>query len=196
MIMRITLIRHGKTPGNLEKRYVGRTDEGLSEIGKKELAEKAKSGVYPSVQKLIISPMLRCRQSAEIIFGKEPVRDAIVEQDLREMDFGYFEYKNYKELSGDVRYQEFINSGGFGDFPDGETLQGFEDRCVRGFLSAMGQLTVGRDSSVGVVAHGGTIMAVMNRLCITKKSYYDWMLDNGGFYICDWDGEKLCLKSA
>ena len=29
--MRILLLRHGETAGNLEKRYVGRTDEGLTE---------------------------------------------------------------------------------------------------------------------------------------------------------------------
>lgn len=29
--MRILLLRHGETAGNLEKRYVGRTNEGLTE---------------------------------------------------------------------------------------------------------------------------------------------------------------------
>ena len=40
--MKIILIRHGKTPGNLEKRYVGRTDEGLSEIGIGEIKENCR----------------------------------------------------------------------------------------------------------------------------------------------------------
>ena len=29
--MKLFMIRHGATAGNLEKRYVGRTDEGLTE---------------------------------------------------------------------------------------------------------------------------------------------------------------------
>lgn len=35
--MKIIFIRHGKTKGNLEKRYIGKTDESLCEIGIKEL---------------------------------------------------------------------------------------------------------------------------------------------------------------
>ena len=33
----ITLIRHGKTPGNYEKRYIGITDEPLSVDGEKKI---------------------------------------------------------------------------------------------------------------------------------------------------------------
>ena len=33
--MRIVLLRHGQTPGNVLKRYIGRTDEPLSEAGER-----------------------------------------------------------------------------------------------------------------------------------------------------------------
>ena len=36
----IYLIRHGKTPGNEEKKYIGVTDESLSDIGRKEILSK------------------------------------------------------------------------------------------------------------------------------------------------------------
>ena len=36
MKMEIYLVRHGKTKGNEEHRYVGRTDEALSEAGIRE----------------------------------------------------------------------------------------------------------------------------------------------------------------
>ena len=38
-MFRIDLIRHGRTKGNEERRYVGRTDEGLSPAGRQELCE-------------------------------------------------------------------------------------------------------------------------------------------------------------
>ena len=38
--MKVLLLRHGKTKGNEEHRYIGRTEEGLSELGKKELLRK------------------------------------------------------------------------------------------------------------------------------------------------------------
>ena len=214
--MKVVLIRHGKTPGNLEKRYVGRTDEALSETGRKELAKKAAAGSYPVIDRLILSPMLRCRQTAEILFGREAVQTALIKEDLREMDFGQFEYKNYEELNGDPAYQEYLDAGGFRDFPDGERLKDFEKRCVLSFQEALKIIETKNMSGrtalpdkagaseeepwkepvVGAVLHGGTIMAIMNRLCTQKKNYFDWMLDNGAFYLCEWDGEKLCLQDV
>ena len=35
--MKVILIRHGKTPGNLLKQYIGRTDQSLAEEGIAEL---------------------------------------------------------------------------------------------------------------------------------------------------------------
>lgn len=195
--MRVIFIRHGKTSGNLEKRYVGRTDESLSEVGKKELCEKVLEGRYPSIDGLIISPMKRCLETASILYHDRILKgDYIAEEGLREMDFGLFEYKNFEELDGDPEYQKYLDSGGYRNFPEGETLQAFEERCVKGFSDAMQHVLEKKETAgtIGVVAHGGTIMALMNRLCTTKKSYYDWMLDNGAFYICDWDGEALCLQ--
>ena len=48
----IVLIRHGKTEGNKQKQYIGRTDQPLSEEGKAEI----RSGSYPSVEKVYASP--------------------------------------------------------------------------------------------------------------------------------------------
>ena len=67
------LIRHGMTLGNVEHRYIGRqTDEPLSEDGRQQLekrkdqwAQVCRTGDMPYV---FVSPMLRCRQTAEILF--------------------------------------------------------------------------------------------------------------------------------
>ena len=64
--MEIILIRHGKTKGNLEKRYIGITDEPLTDEGAHELRQIK----YPDADIIISSPMLRCVQTAEIIYGK------------------------------------------------------------------------------------------------------------------------------
>lgn len=45
--MKIVLIRHGATKGNLEKRYIGRTDEDLCGEGIKKLKEDTYAGIYP-----------------------------------------------------------------------------------------------------------------------------------------------------
>ena len=100
--MEIVLIRHGATAGNIEKRYIGTTDEPLCDTGMVQIQEYMRAGCYPQVQALYVSPLKRCRQTAEFIYHDTK---QIIVQDFRECDFGKFEGKNYKELTGDEYYQ-------------------------------------------------------------------------------------------
>ncbi len=97
----IILVRHGKTAGNLEGRYIGsRTDEPLCEEGIHALEEKVREGTYPPVDLVYASPMIRCRQTAKILWPKFADSSQIqYVQNLQECDFGAFENKNYQELS-------------------------------------------------------------------------------------------------
>jgi len=131
--VRVDFIRHGKTEGNLEMRYVGRTDEPLSFSG---IAELMKTD-YPPCGVLITSPMKRCIQTAELIYpGKAP----IICEELRECDFGAFEGRNYIELSTDSRYQKWIDSGGVSAFPEGGGPCGFQGalRCRLSCVNSKG----------------------------------------------------------
>ena len=58
------LYRHGKTKGNEEGRYLGRTDESLSEEGKKALREKR----MPPAEAVFSSPKKRCQETAALFF--------------------------------------------------------------------------------------------------------------------------------
>ena len=86
--MRVYLIRHGVTKGNLEHRYVGSTEEVLLPEADEPLLSLKKRLEKDGCRKphLLVSPMLRCRQSAEILFPGE--KQTVVE-DFREVS--YFE---------------------------------------------------------------------------------------------------------
>ena len=101
--MKIIFIRHGQTKGNEEKRYIGRTDESLSQKG----IEEIKNRLYPGVDTVLVSPMKRCVETAKIIY---PDSKYIICNDFRECDFGIFEGKNYDELKNDSDYQ-YGNNG-------------------------------------------------------------------------------------
>lgn len=182
--MRIDFIRHGRTGGNAQRRYIGSTDEELSPDGISELLNIS----YPPCELLIASPMRRCLQTAEIIY---PDKKPMICEELRECDFGDFEGKNYIELSSDSRYQRWIESGGEGVFPNGERPADFKKRCIDGFLKCMGE--VSEKKAVTFVVHGGTIMAVLEYFAVPHQSYYDWHTDNGHGYITDFDGKKITV---
>ena len=195
--MKIILIRHGKTAGNLEGRYVGRTDEPLCEAGREALAGRK----VPRAEKLFVSPLLRCRETAEILW---PGRDQIVVPGLRECDFGDFEMKNYAELNGNADYQAWIDSNGTLPFPGGESQATFQARCCAAFEQVAEELLKEKadfaaEKSVpaaAFVVHGGTIMAVLSQFGVPKKGYFDWQVKNGEGFIADLvrDNGKIVLR--
>lgn len=176
--VRIRLIRHGKTPGNEEKRYIGRTDESLSENGRSELAGKK----YPAPALLFSSPMKRCLESCECLW---PGRKPVVIPTLREIDFGLFEGKNYQELNGNAAYQAWIDSGGTMSFPEGEDRTAFQERGLAGFRQAIDQIRREGVTDAAMVVHGGIIMGVMEKAL--GGNYYDYMIPNGEGYLLTMD---------
>ena len=90
--MKLFMIRHGATAGNLEKRYVGRTDEGLTEQAVSDLKEEALKlrEISGNVAAIITSPMKRCLETAEILFPEKLYEHVprIQKAGLSECDFG------------------------------------------------------------------------------------------------------------
>lgn len=195
------LIRHGMTLGNVEHRYIGRqTDEPLSEDGRQQLekrkdqwAQVCRTWDMPYV---FVSPMLRCRQTAEILFPQIP---QIEIDPWREMDFGEFEGRNYAQLNGDPRYQAWIDSGGTLAFPGGESREAFIARCVDGMELVMEQIRqqlayracpkcretedngmIQEPLPVAAVVHGGTIMALLSHYC--RGDYFSYQVKNAEGY--------------
>ena len=185
--MTVYLIRHGMTAGNLEKRYIGRTDEPLCEAGIRALG----SLHYPVCSALVCSPMRRCTETAAILFPGQPYT---VCEDLRECDFGRFEGKNYRELAGNRAYQEWIDSGGMLPFPGGESPAAFRARCV----SAFRDVTAAHPEcpSLALVVHGGTVMSILEALALPHRGYYDRMTENGHGWRCTWNGTHLMDPEA
>ena len=129
----LLLIRHGKTPSNREHRYLGVTEEALSGEGRKQLEILAEKDILKKPWLLFISPMLRCQESAGILF---PGKKVYPIEEWREMNFGAYEGKNYEDLKNDSYYQKWIDSNGTLPFPEGESQQEYIKRCQRGLHAA------------------------------------------------------------
>lgn len=185
----LVMIRHGAAKSNREHRYLGKEDEPLSEEGRRELAEYKSLGCYPAVDGLFVSPMKRCVQTAEILY---PGLTPVCIKEWEEMDFGEFEGKNYQELREDKRYQKWIDSGGTLPFPGGEGREDFSLRCEKGFRKMMEKAGIAKKAgpgkkgksvkTLGMIVHGGTIMALMERYA--GGNYFDYQAANGKGYLC------------
>jgi alpha-ribazole phosphatase len=190
--MRILIIRHGRTQGNIERRYVGAgTDEHLLDSEREELAEVSLCGRCLVAS----SPMKRALETAEIMIpgitaGSEEINGDLTGikfltiDELHETDFGIFEGRTYEELNADPdtrdAYQAWIDSGGTMKIPGGESLEESQARSLEGFHKAVQKArTAGADQLV-IVAHGGTVMSVMQSLF--GGNYYDYYTGNGDGY--------------
>ncbi|HPD87859.1 MAG TPA: histidine phosphatase family protein [Oscillospiraceae bacterium] len=182
--MRIYLSRHSATTGNLKKQYIGSTDEPLAPEGIL-LAQRAAVNM-PKVGICYVSPMLRCRETAEILF---PDAEKRLVPDMKETDFGDFERKTYEEIKDDPAYQKWLDERGAP--PNGESWQHFYDRCTAAFLRIFGEAKGEGLEEIAFAVHGGVIMAVMSAFARPQKEFYEYLLPNCGCYAVDTDGDGL-----
>ena len=82
---------------------------------------------------MIVSPMKRCIQTAELIYPKNQITQEVL---LKECDFGIFEGKTYEELKDREEYQAWLDSGGTIAFPEWGGTEGIPfTLCERHALS-------------------------------------------------------------
>ena len=150
---RWVLVRHGQTAWNLASRIQGRSDVRLNATGRQQ-AEKAgvqlaKDGPWDLV---VCSPLVRARQTAQIIADYLGVWQVLEVDDLSERDYGKAEGSYFAELADAEREALFAN---------GETE---DDVVVRAVNALRALVEQNPDSRVVIVAHGTLIRLVLGAL--------------------------------
>ena len=164
--MIIELIRHGATELSERRCYQGRLDTPLSEAGIKRLktTKDKHNAVY-------ITDKRRTAETAEILF---PEAEQRVVSELREMDFGDFEGRNYRDMENDADYRAWVEGGCWGRCPNGENRAEFSTRVCGAFSALVEKALAEGQEELLIVAHGGTQMAVLERWGEPKNEYYAW----------------------
>ena len=148
----IHLIRNMPCEGNLEGRYIGRTESPLALESIAKLAQRKGELEYPQAQAFFASPSTRCVDTLKILY---PQADPEVVLELAECDFGEFEGKTAKELEGDPRFAQWM-AGGAQAAPPGERAGPvFLQRVCQGFeLLVKNLMTLDQTSAVLVTSAG------------------------------------------
>lgn len=183
----ILFIRHGATAGNLEKRYIGRTDETLCDIGISQALNLKKFDFHADY--LFVSPMKRTCQTAELIFPQ--IKYQIIEG-FAETDFGIFEGKSAAELAESKEYRVWVDSMCLAPIPSGENVSDFKMRCCRAFMSCMKDIP--DNSIVTFVVHGGVIMSILEAYAKPSCGFYDNHIGNGEYIMCEFEAGNIKIK--
>lgn len=187
--MRVYLLRHGETAWNAQGRYLGRTDLPLTPLGREALgrADFAPERVY-------VSPLRRTAETAEILF---PGAEQATVPDFREMDFGVFEGRSWRDMEDFAPYREWVDGNCRGPIPDGESMERFCARTCAAFGDLMDQAAEAGEALLAIVAHGGTQMAVLERFALPRRDYFSWRGPLGGGFVLEgsrwWEDRALTL---
>ena len=91
------LLRHGQTPMSVQKRYAGRSDVPLTDVGVQQAAASAKRLASAGLGVIVTSPLLRTVQTAQEVAAVTGA--AVVTDDgFRETDFGAWEGLTFAEV--------------------------------------------------------------------------------------------------
>jgi len=99
-MVKFGIIRHARTEWNLEKKIQGRENTALCRQGIKEAAYWGSILKPENFNLILSSPMIRTRQTSEIIAEKIGV-DIVFDINLREQDFGLWEGKTITDIKKD-----------------------------------------------------------------------------------------------
>lgn len=171
----LTLVRHGQTDWNLERRIQGSTDVPLNETGRSQAADAAALLAGSTHHAIYASPLVRARETAEIIAQSLGLPAPALTRDMREREFGRAEgmlVVDYLEQYG----------GWHSEVPGAESLADVRDRALDA-LDAIARDARLRSApaaeSVIVVTHGGVIRALLDHASGGTIPHEGQLLSNG-----------------
>lgn len=150
--MNLYLTRHGQTDWNVQKKVMGKCDEPLNEKGKEQAIETRDKLKDIDIDLIICSPLLRARQTAEIINLNRNI-PIIYDNRIIERDFGEFEGKEQKDFDFYGYWNYYKND----KYQEAENIQEFFNR-IYSFLDDITEKY--KDKNVLIVAHGGVSIPI------------------------------------
>jgi probable phosphoglycerate mutase len=151
--MKIYLIRHGQTTGDLEDRYGGDYDDHLTETGRKQARKLAEKLIKSNIEIIFCSPRIRARETAEIVAEKIGCRVEIVDAVRERNMYGVLTGMVKGEAKG--KYPEHVEAlkNHQHSIPQSESYEQFGERIQKAFDS----ITKLPYKTVAILSHGGPI---------------------------------------
>lgn len=175
----IHLIRHGLTNENLRGQYIGSTDVALSNEGINRLKEVKSNFTYPNADKIFSSPLLRCRQTAELLY---PENEIVKVDGLSECNFGEWEGKKATDLKNNEKFKQWLNNSNEVSPDGGESMNEFTTRIFVTFEKLVEDIIRNNYKDTVIVTHGGVIMTILAAYGVPRAKFYDWVVNNGCGY--------------
>jgi alpha-ribazole phosphatase len=178
-VSRLILVRHCEPQEDARGLWHGRLDIGLSDTGREHAERLGEALARHEWDAVYSSPRLRARETAVAVN-----REVVIDDDLREIDFGELEGRSYDEIAATdpELYRAWMERPTTVRFPGGES---FAELKVRA-LEALDRIRATHESAV-VVTHGGVLRAGLAAwLAMPDEAIFRLDQRYGGVTIVDW----------
>jgi len=192
--LKIFLIRHGETDFTKSGKYCGVTDVKLNSNGISQARKIAKRLCSTEFDQVYSSDLLRCFQTASIVFKKSSI---IKCHELREMNFGVIERLSYQEALEKYPelYQKWLNDFVNFRMPNAETLVELQCR-VNKFMDRI--IKKQENLTVGIVSHSGPIKIILCKILgIDIKNFWKIKQELGAINVVEYfdnNGTVCCMN--
>ena len=178
------LLRHGQTPMSVQKRYAGRSDVPLTDLGVRQAAAVAKRLASAGLDVIVTSPLQRAVQTAEEVAAATGA-PVVADEGFRETDFGAWEGLTFAEVR--ERWPDELNrwlADPDAAPPGGESLAEVSERVTAALQRV---LSAGKRQTVLVVSHVTPIKTlVAAALLAPPPALYRMHLDVAALSRIDW----------
>lgn len=189
-LITLYLVRHGETQCNRRGVYYGWTDCSLNSTGIQQAEGLKEILGSKKITKIYTSPLLRAQETTKIIFGTN--REIIVDERLKEMNFGAWENKSYTEIQRlDPGLWEKWSKDWKNTSPkNGENFYQLYSRVKR-FLQEI--IAVCQDEAFAIITHQGCLRIIFSILLgMEKDGYWHFYFDQGTYSQVEIDETGHC----
>jgi probable phosphoglycerate mutase len=191
------LMRHGQADNNVNRILVGRHIEShLTEYGKRQVLDTAKYLGEISINKVLVSPVVRTIETAEIVCEYLGL-DYQIDERLYEIELGRLVGMNYEEIIlkyGNL-FLEFYTENEAALTPYGvESFASIKQR-IKNILDEMAETN--SDRNVLMISHLDPIKAAIAIILDLKpESLYKWQIRNASLTILKNDNKAYALTGV
>ncbi len=188
----VLLMRHGETAWNREGRVMGQSPVELNERGRAQVEAAAPFARLIGPEIIVTSPLLRARQSAEIIARALGGIEVVDEPGLEEVRYGRWQGMVYEDLLADAEYKRYRDHPLTMPTPGGETIGQVQERGVNAIRRA---LEANPGKRVLFVSHGDIIRTVLCHFMSLELQHFRRIrIDNATFSAVQVAGDFAELK--
>ena len=179
------LVRHGETEWSLSGKHTSRTDLALTEHGRKRAEELRDFLAEVKFDAVFTSPMRRARETCEIAgFGDV----AVVDEGLKEWDYGVYEGKTTAEIRAEIPGWSVWKD----EIVGGETVEHVGERADGVIARAL----AAGEGKVALFAHAHILRILAARwLGLAAVEGQLFALGTGSVSVLGWERETRVIES-